>query len=516
MASGKNSLRLVLCAINPEGGSMANAMLSAALAQHRDLRERVEVHQLYYMVDEVRQPHYDITGIVAEILSHAPNVVGLSCWCWNHDLMVEIATILSGLKTDIRLIIGGGEIQPAAEELITPFPPHTWFVRGEGERPLQDMLLGWLDQGPESPLPAGVGRLVGGRVVWSDRPIAAIAGEEIPSPYEYGTLQLGGTEWMPGYASYRGCVFECSYCQWGDSHGIRTIPIERVLRELDYLGRQNYRHVWIVDTIFGQDWNRDACIIDTLAAWPERTQVSFETHPAFVTPKLVSNLARVNLRWIALGVQSLTPKALKASGRGRSVATIKRALELLYAGLPNPRCIHVDMIMGMPEDSIEAVISSMDQIKAHYPKVKFYASLLQVLPGTRLWCQARREGWICASPQRGHELISSPWLRFNETQTIKKLVLGIDFIQHHVSIGWQEALLKHYHLAFSQLAEIAGKVCAEQGMAWHTKDCREFFLDNQNRENPSLFPSLHGRIEEAVKRLSSAQVMVSCETEEGL
>ncbi len=491
--------RLAFVAVNPEGGSLAGAMLHAVVVGDTDLAPRVEVHQYGLDLDTLRHPHYDMMGVVTGIVEENPDFVGLSCWCWNYDLMVEIAALFARLRPNVPLVVGGGEIHAEASHLIEAFPEGTWVVQGEGERPLCALLARWLDGENDDRLPAGVGRLTGGRVLWSDEASRPLEGYEIPSPYLLDTLRLGDTKWMPGYASYRGCTFACSYCQWGDGRGTRAIPIDRVLRELEILGNMGFEHVWIVDTIFGRDWDRDSRIVDALAAWPQDVHVSFELHPSFVSERLVESLARLNLRWVALGVQTFTPKALLASGRGRSPKPIWRAVGLLYKGLPEPHRIHIDLIFGLPEDSVEAVLSAMDAFKDRYPLATFYCSLLQVLPGTPLWRKAVRENWVCATPRQGHELVSRRGMGVAQTRRVKRIVLGVDFLQHSEARMWQVALLERRPaLCYSALAEIAGQVCEAHAIAWHSKDDREFFFDSLHKRDPTLFSRIKSDIEAAL------------------
>ena len=292
---------------------------------------------------------------------------------------------------------------------------------------------------------------------------------KIPSPIQEKTLIYD-----PGklilYSTSRGCLYRCSYCLyhcsdclWNDGFGLRYLPLEVVKRDLETLLKNGVKRIWFTDSIFGVDEKRYCKILDWLIKWGNDCKFAFETKAEFLTPELISRFAKINIEWIAIGIQSLTCKALKYINRASNTKKIIEKIDELRRALKNPEVIHLDIIFGLPGDSLTGVCKTIDWLYNRFPDVTFYFGMLRVLPGTTMWKQALKENWCINTSSQFYELIQNKDFSFQDIIALKNIGLGLDFLQLKSSRGWVRKILNETGLKFSELCIIAGNYLRNNG-----------------------------------------------------
>ena len=54
----------------------------------------------------------------------------------------------------------------------------------------------------------------------------------------------------------RGCPYRCAYCDWVNGKKMRFFPMEKIVAEIDWLGRNHIGYVFCGDSNFGM-YERD-------------------------------------------------------------------------------------------------------------------------------------------------------------------------------------------------------------------------------------------------------------------
>ena len=103
-------LNLTLMAVNLEGYSLGVAYLDAITREHPSLQHTVRSVQLLYDLEQVRHPYFDLSTIVVDLLQTDPDVIGLSCYCWNLDICLKLSTMFDAACPKAHLILGGPEV----------------------------------------------------------------------------------------------------------------------------------------------------------------------------------------------------------------------------------------------------------------------------------------------------------------------------------------------------------------------------------------------------------------------
>ncbi|MEV4315593.1 B12-binding domain-containing radical SAM protein [Actinocrispum sp. NPDC049592] len=448
--AGPGPLRIKLVAFNPERFSLALGSLDAILSER--FGTTVAVDQLIYDIDDLRFRRLDPALPIAEIMRDTPHVVGLSWYTWNHGFMQHVARSVSQRMPGTTLVVGGPETRTVFENDLTALPDGTILVFGEGEQTMCEIIERIQKDGGVLDLPPGTGRVTGGAIERSERISTPLPLDQLPSPLLTGHLKDPPSTRMPSYATTRGCIYRCSFCAWQDGMSERQFPLDRVFEELDALAAKAYDMIWFTDTIFGRDESRGLAIIERLRKWPPNTHFGFELHAQFLTPRLADGVASLPLDFAAIGVQSLAPDVLKATKRSPKTTKLTDALDLLYERFPEKRKLHIDLIFGLPEQTLADCLHGVDVLLTRYPEATLYCSVLQLIPGTAFEYLRQRPGWVTQPHDGDFEVVETPTLTGADFERIRDLLVGLELLsvardaadpklrltaEQAESIGWQ-------------------------------------------------------------------------------
>lgn len=123
--------------------------------------------------------------------------------------------------------------------------------------------------------------------------------------------------------------------------------------------------------------------------------VVVETSPNQTTEEKLRLLKEVGVSRVSIGVQSFQEEELRTLSRFHSVDAAKKALHLLRE--MDFACINIDLIYGIPGQTIESLKNSLEQAVAYGPK-ELFVYPLYVKPGTYLYQQGAQR------PQEAYEM----------------------------------------------------------------------------------------------------------------
>jgi radical SAM superfamily enzyme YgiQ (UPF0313 family) len=427
----EDGLLVRLIAVNPERFSLGLAYLEATLTGY--LGSRIRVEQSIYDLTAIRRGDIDLASIVTHAAADRPAVIGLSWYCWNHRLIQDLADMLAVVAPTARIVVGGPETRTIDENELLRFPDGTVFAFGEGEQAISEFVEQVLRGGPPSEPPADGARLSAGSIVRGAGKRVAVPPESIPSPVLAGTLQDASSDWLPSYTTTRGCVYRCSFCAWQDGLREREFDLGVVRRELDVLARRPYERIWITDTIFGRNEDRAMAILERLRNWPHPTRFAVELHGRFLSDRLAGELAEIPLAWAAVGIQSLAPDVLRLTRRSPHAQQLIEAVNRLYAALTDRSAIHLDVIFGLPRQTVDDCFETVDVLLEAFPDATIFTGMLQMIPGTAFESLRREPGWVALPPEGDCEVVTTPDLGLAEMDRVRDLTVGLD--AHAVARG---------------------------------------------------------------------------------
>ena len=87
-----------------------------------------------------------LIDIANQIFDARPDILGISCYIWNIELVKQVLPLVHRLLPNCKIICGGPEVSYATKEFMQDFPMVDFVVRGEGEKAFHDLLQALLDE----------------------------------------------------------------------------------------------------------------------------------------------------------------------------------------------------------------------------------------------------------------------------------------------------------------------------------------------------------------------------------
>ena len=292
----------------------------------------------------------------------------------------------------------------------------------------------------------------------------------------------------PVFLPFGGCSGKCIYC----AQDLQTGTPARDLAEIHSDLRQNLHgtlpHKKTPPEIgfYGGTFTRlprmwQQRFLNLAAEFKQRgllTRIRCSTRPDAVDPRLLKELKQMGLDMIELGIQSLDDEVLRASCRGYSSETAKRACSTVHdQGLE----LGIQMMPGLPGQTPSGWLGEAREVSRLQPhSVRIYPCLvLEGTPLAELWNNGVYQPW---DRERAISSISRATLRLWR-KNILVIRIGLpperDMLPHILAGPWHAALgslvrsrvlfyLLMGHAHGSQKSSIRGLDCPQkyQGELW--------------------------------------------------
>ena len=203
---------------------------------------------------------------------------------------------------------------------------------------------------------------------------------------------------IPIFIPHMGCPNQCVFCNQRSISGCREFRIEDVTQQIEAalatISEGTETEIAFFGGSFtGIDRGLMLRLLDTAQTYVRAGRVDsirLSTRPDYITPEILSILSRYSVKVIELGLQSMDDAVLRASGRGHTAETARRACRAVVdAGFS----LVGQMMIGLPgstpknERATAREIVSLGASAARiYPTVVFY--------GTPLWEMTERGEYL--------------------------------------------------------------------------------------------------------------------------
>lgn len=321
--------------------------------------------------------------VVADYITGTkPDLLCFSCYLWNVERHMAIAEAVRDRVPGMKVIMGGPEIQDDSWALSERRPAVDLFVAGEGEWFFDRVFS---DADMECWARNVRGNLL---IVQPDRD--AVDLRLAPEPFTAGELDMmaDGSVFME---MTRGCPYRCSYCFYsGKCRGVRERDFDILLEALAQRNRISLREIYILSPTFNSTPAFHSRL-RALAAKNRGVRLHTEMRTEGIDETTAGMLVNAGFRSLEVGIQTLTPEALRRVGRRGSV---KKAIEgmrmLAEAGIE----LKIGVIPGLPGDSPERFMKGVRRLadEGFEQYIELYP--LMMLPGTRIRSEAIREGAV--------------------------------------------------------------------------------------------------------------------------
>lgn len=351
-------------------------------------------------------------AILAEIASEQADVIAISVYIWNVELVKKIMPALKQQRPGCMILLGGPEVSYNPESWLESFTNIDFIVAGHGEAGFRHVLENNF---------AGMEKII--RI--PNPPFA-----DMPNPYTDKDLADMGHRYVY-YESSRGCPFQCAYCLSSRAdQKLEMKKTETVTKELELILGHRPQLLKFVDRTFNvrgghhrDIWN---FLLENYHDGP--TGFHFEIHPSYLEDDDFAILSRCpgGLFQFEIGVQSTNPDALNAVRRTGMWEKDRSVIERLI-GLGTIRVL-LDLIAGLPCDDMASVRAGFNEVYALRPD-HIQMGFLKVLPGTEMMERASEYG-IRYAERAPYQVIETRWLGENEIRLLERIAYLADRLRN--------------------------------------------------------------------------------------
>lgn len=377
----------------------------------------------------------DMKDVATEILNKKPDIVSFSVYIWNYRQVIECINYIKATNKDIVIICGGPQVSPIAIEImennknIDIIP----YIVIPGEVIFYNIIKNFL-LGSKIDSVEGIVYRNDGKLVKTDELTEQMDYDNAPSPYLEGYLLLEkNKQYTVVIEGFRGCPMDCAYCFYGKGiHKLSFFPLERVLKEIDYLYKiPNIKQVIYADSDMFLNGERTKSIVNHILKQNSRTISELDVHILGVREDFVKLLSKLPNYNFCFGVQTFNPSALRyISDRRPDVNLFIKKFNNFKKWAPKTE-YYIDIMIGLPGDSINGFMNTVNTCLQLEPTRlrPFYPIFL--LPGTTFYKEKNKFG-IKHGANHPYCII--------ETETFKKKDIEYCF---RFSI-WMEILTYYY------------------------------------------------------------------------
>lgn len=214
------------------------------------------------------------------------------------------------------------------------------------------------------------------------------------------------------YESSRGCPFSCSYCLSAAEKGVYHKDLTVVREELRYILQHRPKVVRFIDRTFNDQPQRALAIWRFLAEEGGETLFHFEMAPDRFSEEMfafLETLAPGRFQF-ELGIQSTNTKTLQAVNRPTD--SDKAHLAMVRLSRLGNIHLHLDLILGLPHESIASFAESFRRVFAMEPHY-IQMGLLKLLPEAPIAERIKEYGYVaCQEPP--YAVLQNRWLRHDQ------------------------------------------------------------------------------------------------------
>jgi radical SAM superfamily enzyme YgiQ (UPF0313 family) len=333
----------------------------------------------------------------------APDLAAFSSVSWNEQLNYHVAEAIKTKYPDCVIVFGGPNVpMPPQHSVVDWMAMHPFVdvaVRAEGEEAFVEILDRLLESREFSDIPGVAFRRGNGIVEFCDqqRPFKRNL-SEFPSPYLNGLYDdllarqsPGKQQWQAIIETNRGCPFPCTFCYWGRGglgRKYKYHDMDRVLAEIDWMGRNGIRYVFNADSNFGMN-RRDHEIADFIVAtkkqygYPEKFRTCFGKNTDEKIFQIGALLHANDLeKGITLARQSNDEATLKNIRRENIKMATYRNLQKLFNDQNIP--VYGELILGLPGETVDSWMRGVDELLEAGTRNQLFVYPCQVFANTEM------------------------------------------------------------------------------------------------------------------------------------
>jgi radical SAM superfamily enzyme YgiQ (UPF0313 family) len=336
-------------------------------------RLRAAGHDVKIFVEDIAPVDFDAF--------FAADLVGLSTITSTAPRSYEFAR--AARKAGIPVVMGGPHVTFLTNEALQNCD---YVIRGEAD----DLIVEFARRIETKESMEGLPSLSwhrGEEVVHNPSATACVDVAALPEP-DLALIQGYKDDGVVPVQTSRGCPFDCKFCSVTKMFG-REYRFQSTEKVMTQLRRLRNRYVFFYDDNFTANRKRAKDLCRAMIAEDLRLKWSAQVRcDAADDPELMDLMARAGCYYVYIGMESVSPAALKCYNKRQSVEQIEAAIHAFDRH--NIR-IHGMFIFGADEDTTETVRQTARFARRHQLASAQFM-ILTPLPGTPVFDEMERDG----------------------------------------------------------------------------------------------------------------------------
>lgn len=297
-----------------------------------------------------------------------PQLVAMSSYVWNWEYNKALASEIKKLWPNCIIVVGGPQVNKNELDFFIKNPQFDIAVHGEGERAFKEILIretnfdGIPHVQTRTHMPAPAARVM----YISDIPSPILEGfyEPIMAKYPIDTM------WQVTFETLRGCPYHCAFCDIGDGYWnkLTLFDIERVKKEIDWMGQHQIEYVSVCDSNWGlldRDREITQYVIDVkkkygYPKWWDATWAKNNVDRNFEIALLNKQSGANIFKGVTFAMQSFNDNTLKASERFniKEQEVTEYLAKYKAEGIPT----YSELIWPMPEETYDSLKNGVQRL----------------------------------------------------------------------------------------------------------------------------------------------------------
>ena len=359
--------------------------------------------------------------VVDEICLHQPDILAGTCWLFNHEALMHIASRVKSLLPKSCIILGGPEFLGENETFLRRNPWIDCVCRGEGETEFAHWLKCW--NRPEQWKSITGLCYLDEKNQYQDNGLARVlAFDQLTSPEE--SCFFNWSKPFVQLETTRGCFNTCAFCVSGGEKPVRTLSIDTIRQRLQIIHSHGIQNVRVLDRTFNFNPRRAKELLNLFLEFHPHIRFHLEIHPALLSEELKAELQQLpkGLLHLEAGIQSLREPVLEKCKRLGKLSDALNGLQFLCS--LNNMETHADLIAGLPLYRLEEIFEDIRTL-ADYQAGEIQLESLKLLPGTEMRRTAEELG-IRYSPLPPYEVLQTNEINASELQVARRLSRMLD------------------------------------------------------------------------------------------